>query len=226
MGSLISTVFTDRVPTHGLAEEIVKEVDSDNAVIQYLKDSGQDDMAQFWLDMRMSRSFMAQFLSTSTESTEHDTASIVANFQKTEEVLDINHFIEQKQALMEVVRQEMGMGERNHNLSIMSDYPDAMQAIRYNENLDIKKYEQAITVKPQGIMHVVKTLLAEDKLDGMQKWEAENYMESMERLGYEPDADYSYEAQMRSVFEDIEKDIATQSAVAPSDAPAQVIPTN
>lgn len=201
-----------------LAFKIITEADGDNTIIQYLENTENEDIAQYWLDMRMNRSFMAQFNPYGSESFEYDTASIVSHFRETGEVLDVDHFLDQKGELMELVREQMGMGG-NRRFEINMEYPEANQAIRYNKELDLTKYARDMVVSPNAMMHAVKTLLEDDRLEGMQKWEAENYMASMERLGYEPDPDpdYSYEEVLRAGLEQITKDDAAMKAAHPDE---------
>jgi len=196
IGRIESFTISDRpIIEYGLAEEIIKEADSDHVIMQHLDDLELPEVKEFYLDARMTRSFVTQFLSSRDESHEHDTASLLRHFEETGEVIDVDHFVEEKRALMEKINNEFGFGVDEY-FNVFMDYE--IDSRRLSE--DQGQYQLDLAVKPQQLMHAVQSLLDKGELDGVQKWEAENFMSSMERLGYEPDGNYTIEAQIRDVL--------------------------
>lgn len=189
--------ISNRSPyAYGLEEEIIKEADADLAVQKYLEDIGEPEVAQFILDARMSRSFVEQYLASSDDSYEHDTSSILQHFKETGDVIDVETFIYEKSALMDKINKEVGFGLYDLS-SMVSEYDVTREQLRAMQ----MEHQTELAIRPQGVMHAVQSLLERGELEGLQKWEAENYMAAMTRLGYEPQENYDYESQLRNVLE-------------------------
>ena len=179
-----------------VAEEIIKEADADLAVQNYLHDIEEPEVAQFIMDARMNRSFVEQYLTSSDDSLEHDTSSIVSHFMETGEVIDVDEFIQAKRELMDKINKEVGFGL--YDLSAMvSEYDVTPRQLRELQ----MDHQTELAIRPQGVMHAVQSLLDRGELEGLQEWEAQNYIQAMTRLGYEPQENYDFEAQLRHVIE-------------------------
>jgi len=182
---------------HNVADSIEKdwvhEMDADLAVVKYLECLGYFDVAQFWLDGILVNSFTGQFPLSGAETLIDDVSSTIAHYSDTGEVLDFKYFALQKLSLLTKVQVEMNASHDEMN-NIIQDYPDFLSEVP-------KEFIPYFAAKPQGVMHAVQTLLDKGDLKDMEKWEAENYMAAMERLGYEPDPNYSYSDQLRDTLE-------------------------
>ncbi len=198
VNSIKETMLSDVGSRTGFERNFMREVDGDFSIIDTLHDMEYENVAQFWLDMRASSSAVGYIFDFEGDAYEHDTSSILKHYVNTGEVIDPAEFMSEKRALAEKIRGEVGVfaGEL---AGILSEYPDFLKLSRDAEV--IKEIDKFTKIKPQGIMHAVQTLLDEGQLEGMQEWEAENYMAAMDRLGYEPDPNYDYEAQLRDVLE-------------------------
>ena len=195
--SIREAMLSDIKNTLSFERKFMREVDSDLSVIETLNDMGLGNVAQFWQDARANNSMIDHIYNFIGRAYEHDTHSTLAHFIETGDTIDPEEFISEKRMLVERIRGEMGVFT-GKLLCIIGEYPNLETALELEEN---KQYGMHMEVKPQGIMHAVQTLLDDDQLDGMQKWEAENYMAAMDRLGYVADPNYDYEAQLRDVLE-------------------------
>lgn len=192
--SIKSTLVQGHNPNYNLMSDIAKEVDADLAIIKHLENLDLPNVAQFWKDMRSVASFVVHFPLSSPDGMPHDTTAILHHFETTGKVLDPDHLIDEKLDLA---------GKIHDKLGINRDFLSTMMVINTTpplETLEAKLQEESVRkdllMRPQQIMTAVQELLNEGQLTGLQKWEAENYMDAMHRLGYtpEPAGDYTNKA--------------------------------
>lgn len=174
-----------------LSEALLGEADSDYAVVKHLQDMEYKHIGQFYLDIRAGGSMTEHLIATPIEAGEHDTSSIIGHFLETGETMDAQAFIEAKWDLASKLREETGIS--GVPMEILGKYNLSYEY--FVQNFD------ALAPEPQGVMHAVQTMLDRGDFEGLQKWEAENYLASMERLGYKADPDFNYETQLRRTFE-------------------------
>lgn len=201
-----------------LPVKIIGEADADNTVLTALDQMELPHVSQFWLDMRICASFTGKFFETPDKAYKHETSSVLSHFRETGDVLDMDIFIPQKNELMAKIQREvMGfdmVGITEISGRVLKDYPrlsfDQVEqfGVAMQEKVREMQADPSVQVKditPQGMMSVVGGLLEAGKLGGLQKWEAENYMAAMNRLGYEaipqPKVDIPFEEMFRDVLE-------------------------
>ena len=185
----------------------IKEVDGDLAVVTHLDEMDLGHVSQFWLDGRICASFNHKFTESAYNHYEHDASSIVSYFRETGQVIDPAEFLEHKNELMTKIQPAiMGM-DKQAIIGVLTEYPTLSrdQITQFTEIMNNGEYDLKPDVRPQTILFAVQELLDDGALDGLQKWEAENYVAAMGRLGYEPVQPHipemSYEDQIRDILE-------------------------
>lgn len=176
-------------------DTLALEVDADLPVVESLKDMGYEDGAQFWLDMRNVSAVTRHFPFEKKAVFEHDVGPAVSHFERTGEVLDTSVIMNERQKLVRAIKAEMSADPA----VVSMDYPGlyGAKAMRYIES---KEGQEALMVRPQVVLSATKTLLEKGELSPLQAKLAEQYVESAERMGYNPEIS-DYNAQMRHVFE-------------------------
>lgn len=211
-----------------VADGNIKEADSDNAVLEHLDDMGYEHLSQFWLDGRMVASFMHGFGDSQYDIYEHDTASLLSYYRETGEIIDIDKFAEEKGQLMATIRSEFMGADMTELRAVMDEYPPLTSDELHRLSDITKNKSDKMEVTPQRMMHTVQGLLERDELDGLQKWEAQNYIETVERLGYEPDSSPAANVSMVDKIRDVmENDFGKKPLGAeptPSDPVQDTVP--
>jgi hypothetical protein len=198
--SLRSTITGGSVDAEDLKLHIVAELDADLPVLKHLRDMGLDNVAQFWEDARTNVSYVDSFMSLGKEITWHDTSSLNSYYEETGKLIDLDSYISARKSLTLEIMDKMHFSE-DEVKRIKADYPNLKEnekVIALNSSAEGKA---SVSVRPQGLLYAVQSLLEKGELKGLQKWDAENYVKAMDRLGYTADPNYTYEAHMRDVIE-------------------------
>ena len=185
--------------------ELMEEVDADLAVIEYLKEEGMDNVAKFRLDMREIRSMTLKVPALpegsllNSDAYTHDLSTILGHYVETGDVIDPSRYIHEKSLLVEKIIIELGMPTYWFgNLQ----YKCEEKATREPELSEISAVYNEIYMRPQNIRFALENLLERGKLDGLQKFEAENFIAAAKRMGYEaePLATQEYKAQVETTL--------------------------
>jgi len=187
------TEFDPRAPDFGcddkqvseIAETIIAEVDAELAVLKFLREQEMNHVAQFYLDMRCVSSFTKTCPYLFEKNLDHDVSTIISHYEETGEVLDPDKFLEEKKELLDKLHKEMGVGSEWIDSIMTKNQSDGIRKLHPAEIESVVK--QLPPMPPQVIMHALQSLLDKGELDGLQKLEAENFIEAVKHMGYEPD---------------------------------------
>ncbi|MGH1375010.1 MAG: hypothetical protein ACRBCK_01570 [Alphaproteobacteria bacterium] len=227
VSTIKSNLVLNETEMSTVGRELLEEADSDNAVLEHLDDMGQEDASQFWLDMRMAASFTHRFAGNTYKIYEHDTSSILSHYRETGDIIDVDQFVEQKGELMAKIQREVLGADMKELMAVMAEYPQLSTAeLRKLSDVATSGQEQ-INLTPQRLMHTVKGLLESGELDGLQKWEAQNYLKAVERLGYEADAspaaNFSMVDKVRDIMENDMGKTPLNATPATNDPASEII---
>lgn len=221
-----STLVTStNVAASGESYSIISEADADLPILEFLEREGMHDSAQFWFDMREVASFTTKtpipYYPGLSGHGVHDTNFTISHHRDGGGVIDPEVFMSEKMDLMGKVYKEMGIG------NVLTDsYAAKVADVFSNFSMrDIKDCfgrtevdTEVSPIRPQKIMTALQNLLDEDRLDGVQELDAQNYMAAMGRLGYQPEPALmpGYAEEVAQHLENIIDEVYVELAFAPS----------
>ncbi len=177
--NIVSNVVKPEAPitAFGDGKETILEVDADLAPVAYLRETGMDDAAQFFSDMR----------EINFNKEHHDTSTIRDYYEETGKVIDPHQYEIETASLREKMTGKIGV-DYDHLRDELKQYPpDVLEKIvqdsSFREVFD--KIESEVT--PQKLMYGSIKLLEEGEVEGVARLKVENYLAAMDRLGYTPD---------------------------------------
>lgn len=185
------SINEDQIYKNSVVEAVMSEVDADLPVVRFLKEEGMENVAQFYLDMRMIAGFTTKFPFCGAGSYAHDLSMILDQYEKTGKLMDPDEYLSDKMILIERLYEDLGIGKELFSGLILRKYIKSDYLI--SETIDLEKFIDALPeISPQKIRCALENMLERGDLGGIEKLEAENFIAAAERMGYKADPDPNY----------------------------------